>query len=105
MTSCPQTLWANRIQREIIIPDWQPTDWLRREEAARHDLFAVSESWQDQSKAKTFSLSLSLSLWVSVHKLIESFHSGFAAELNYPPTQSVAESKKPLLPATPAGTM
>ena len=49
--------------------------------------------------------SLSLSLWVSVHKPIESLHSGFAAELNYPPTQSVAESKKPLLPATPAGAM
>ena len=96
--------WANHIQREIIIPDWQASDWLRREEAAHPDLFAVSESWQDQSKAKAFSLSLSLSLSLSfslsLRKPIESFHSGFAAELNYPPTQSVAESKKPLLPGT-----
>lgn len=42
-----------------------------------------------------------LSLSLPLHKPIESFHSGFAAELNYPPTQSVAETKKPLLPATP----
>lgn len=55
MTSCLQTLWANHIQREIIILDWHLSDWLRREEAARPDLFAVSESWQDQSKAEAFS--------------------------------------------------
>lgn len=87
MTSCLQALWANHIQREIIIPDWQPTDWLRRVDAAHPDLSAVSESWQDQSMPR-------YSLAPPPHKPIESFHSGFAEESNYPPTQSVAETKK-----------
>lgn len=91
MTSCLQALWANHIQREIIIPDWQPTDWLRREDAAHPDLSAVSESWQDQSMAR-------YSPPPPLHKPIESFHSGFAEESNYPPTQSVAETKKATQP-------
>lgn len=68
MTPCPQTLRANRIQREIVTAHRQPSDWLRREEAAPSDLSAVSESWQDQSDAEA--------------KPSESLRSGFAAELN-----------------------
>lgn len=54
----------------------------------------------NQKPRLSFSLCHSLALSRAAKNPIESFDWGFAAELNYPPTQSVAASKKPLLPAT-----
>lgn len=59
------TLWATHVQGEIIILDWQPTDWLRREQPADADLCAASESWRDLSLPRhPLSLPLAKAHWV-----------------------------------------
>lgn len=60
-------LWPHeqsRVRGEIIILDWQPTDWLRRVKEADADLCAARRSWPDLSAARSLSRPLAKAHWV-----------------------------------------